>query len=96
MLRRFIAWSEFASFDQRLQSRRYPNVNTTMKAIFAVPATAALVYRAWSHNSLTPAGIIVAAVTAAAHAVHPWNLPFVLLCVFFLAGTRVTKVKGGL
>ncbi|KAI1875245.1 hypothetical protein JX265_004303 [Neoarthrinium moseri] len=64
-----------------------------MKAIIAVPATLALVYRAYSHNSLTPLGIVVAALTAIAHAVHPWNLPFVLLCVFFLAGTRVTKIK---
>ncbi|KAI1473363.1 integral membrane protein DUF92-domain-containing protein [Daldinia eschscholtzii] len=64
-----------------------------MKAVVAVPATLALVYRAYSHNSLTPLGILTAALTAAAHAVHPWNLPFVLLCVFFLAGTRVTKIK---
>ncbi|KAI2464826.1 integral membrane protein DUF92-domain-containing protein [Annulohypoxylon bovei var. microspora] len=64
-----------------------------MKAIIAVPATLALVYRAYSHNSLTPLGIFAAALTAIAHAVHPWNLPFVLLCVFFLAGTRVTKIK---
>jgi uncharacterized membrane protein len=63
-----------------------------MKAIIAVPATLALVYRAWSHKSLTPAGIVAAALTAVAHAIHPWNLPFVLLVVFFLAGTRVTKV----
>ncbi|KAK9417965.1 putative Integral membrane protein DUF92-domain-containing protein [Seiridium unicorne] len=64
-----------------------------MKAIIAVPATLALIYRAHSHNSLTPAGIVAATLTAGAHAVHPWNLPFVLLCVFFLAGTRVTKIK---
>ncbi|KAI1411631.1 integral membrane protein DUF92-domain-containing protein [Hypoxylon sp. FL1857] len=64
-----------------------------MKAIIAVPATFALVYRAYSHKSLTPLGIFAAALTAAAHAIHPWNLPFVLLCVFFLAGTRVTKIK---
>jgi uncharacterized membrane protein len=63
-----------------------------MKAIFAVPATLALMYRAWSHKSLTPSGIVAAGVTAIAHAYHPWNLPFVLLVVFFLAGTRVTKV----
>lgn len=63
-----------------------------MKAYVAVPATLALVYRAWSHQSLTPAGIVVAALTAVAHAVHPWSLPFALLIVFFLAGTRVTKV----
>ncbi|KAI0100162.1 integral membrane protein DUF92 [Nemania sp. FL0031] len=64
-----------------------------MKAIIAVPATAALVYRAYSRQSLTPFGIFVAALTAAAHAIHPWNLPFVLLIVFFLAGTRATAVK---
>ncbi|KAK3941235.1 transmembrane protein 19 [Diplogelasinospora grovesii] len=64
-----------------------------MKAIYAVPATLLLIYRAHSRNSLTPAGIFAAALTAVAHAIHPWNLPFVLLVVFFLAGTRVTHVK---
>ncbi|KAI1424089.1 integral membrane protein DUF92-domain-containing protein [Xylaria sp. FL1777] len=64
-----------------------------MKAIIAVPATLALVYRAHSHKSLTPFGIFVAALTATVHAIHPWNLPFVLLIVFFLAGTRATAVK---
>ncbi|KAM7195454.1 hypothetical protein V8F20_007513 [Naviculisporaceae sp. PSN 640] len=64
-----------------------------MKAIYAVPATLALVYRAHSRKSLTPGGIFAAVLTAIAHAVHPWNLPFVLLIVFFLAGTRVTHVK---
>ncbi|KAI0134096.1 integral membrane protein DUF92 [Xylariales sp. AK1849] len=64
-----------------------------MKAIIAGPATLALIYRAYSHNSLTPLGILAAALTAIAHAAHPWNLPFVLLCVFFLAGTRVTNIK---
>ncbi|KAK4178323.1 integral membrane protein DUF92-domain-containing protein [Triangularia setosa] len=64
-----------------------------MKFIIAAPATLALVYRAYSKNSLTPLGIFAAALTAIAHAVHPWNLPFVLLVVFFLAGTRATHVK---
>ncbi|GAB0135394.1 hypothetical protein EsDP_00003734 [Epichloe bromicola] len=64
-----------------------------MKPIIAVPATLALILRAWSKNSLTPAGIVAAALTAMAHAYHPWNLPFALLCVFFLAGTRVTHIK---
>lgn len=64
----------------------------TMKAVIAVPITLAMVYRSWSHKSLTPAGIVAAVLTAAAHAVHPWNLPYALLIVFFLAGTRVTKV----
>ncbi|KAK0728676.1 integral membrane protein DUF92-domain-containing protein [Lasiosphaeria miniovina] len=64
-----------------------------MKPIIAVPATLLLCYRAYSRNSLTPAGIFAAALTAIAHAVHPWNLPFALLVVFFLAGTRATHVK---
>ncbi|KAI0545285.1 integral membrane protein DUF92 [Xylaria curta] len=64
-----------------------------MKAIIAIPATLALVYRAYSRKSLTPFGIFMAALTATAHAIHPWNLPFVLLIVFFLAGTRATAVK---
>ncbi|KAG6037769.1 hypothetical protein E4U41_004750 [Claviceps citrina] len=71
-----------------------PSTRTAaMKAIIAVPATLALILRARSKNSLTPAGLFAATLTAIAHAYHPWNLPFALLCVFFLAGTRVTHVK---
>ncbi|KAL7786645.1 integral membrane protein DUF92 domain-containing protein [Trichoderma ceciliae] len=64
-----------------------------MKPIIAVPAVAILVLRAWRKKSLTPTGLAAATATAIAHAYHPWNLPFVLLAVFFLAGTRVTHVK---
>ncbi|KAI9893181.1 MAG: hypothetical protein M1814_000729 [Vezdaea aestivalis] len=64
-----------------------------MKLIIAVPCTLALVYRSISRNSLTPVGTIVAALTATAHAIHPWSLFFTLLVVFFLGGTAVTKVK---
>ncbi|RAL65980.1 hypothetical protein DID88_005641 [Monilinia fructigena] len=64
-----------------------------MKAAIAIPVTLAMVYRAGSHKSLTPAGIVAAAITAAAHALHPWNLPFALLLIFYLIGTRVTKIK---
>ncbi len=64
-----------------------------MKPIIAVPATLLLVYRAYSKKSLTPGGLFAATLTAIAHAVHPWNLPFVLLVVFFLAGTRATHVS---
>jgi uncharacterized membrane protein len=63
-----------------------------MKPYIAVPAIAALVYRAWSRKSLTPVGILAAFVTAVIHAVHPWSVCFALLAVFFLAGTTVTKV----
>ncbi|RDA87141.1 hypothetical protein CP532_4263, partial [Ophiocordyceps camponoti-leonardi (nom. inval.)] len=64
-----------------------------MKLILAVPLTAALVWRARNRSSLTPGGIFAAVLTAIAHAYHPWNLPFILLIVFFLAGTRVTHIK---
>lgn len=64
-----------------------------MKPIIAVPATLALVYRAWSRRSLTPAGIIAAALTAIVHALHPWSAPFALLVVFYLGGTAATKVS---
>ncbi|KAL9123869.1 MAG: hypothetical protein Q9217_006743 [Psora testacea] len=64
-----------------------------MHVYIAVPVTLALIYRAYSHKSLTPAGILVAALTAVVHAIHPWSIFFALLVVFFLAGTAVTKVK---
>ncbi|EEH06821.1 DUF92 domain-containing protein [Histoplasma capsulatum G186AR] len=64
-----------------------------MKPIIAVPATLALVYRAWSRKSLTPVGIVAAAVTAVVHALHPCSAPFAFLVVFFLSGTYVTKIK---
>lgn len=63
-----------------------------MKLIVAVPITLVMVYRAWSKASLTHAGIVAAILTAGAHAIHPWSVPFGLLITFFLAGTRVTKV----
>jgi uncharacterized membrane protein len=63
-----------------------------MNPWIATVAIFALVYRAWSKNSLTPVGIVVAAITAVAHALHPWSVFFALLVVFFLAGTSVTKV----
>ncbi|KAH8429616.1 DUF92 domain-containing protein [Aspergillus melleus] len=64
-----------------------------MKPIIAIPAILALVYRAWSRKSLTPLGLVAAGLTASAHAVHPWSVPFALLGVFYLGGTKVTKVK---
>ncbi|KAI4242170.1 MAG: hypothetical protein L6R40_004213 [Gallowayella cf. fulva] len=63
-----------------------------MHPYLAVPATTALVWRAYSRNSLTPAGIVLATLTAIVHAIHPWSVFFALLVVFFLAGTAVTKV----
>ncbi|KAF1930663.1 uncharacterized protein M421DRAFT_418145 [Didymella exigua CBS 183.55] len=64
-----------------------------MRPEIAAPLIAALVYRAWSHKSLTPFGIATAFATAVVHAIHPWGAFFILLAAFFLAGTAVTKVK---
>ena len=64
-----------------------------MHPYIAVPATLALIYRAWSNKSLTPAGLVAATLTAVIHAIHPWSISFVLLGIFFLAGTAVTKVS---
>ncbi|KAL9012760.1 MAG: hypothetical protein Q9173_002485 [Seirophora scorigena] len=64
-----------------------------MHPYIAIPVTLALVWRAYSRDSLTPAGILTATLTAVVHAIHPWSVFFALLVVFFLAGTAVTKVK---
>lgn len=66
--------------------------HANMKPIIAVPAIAALVFRAWSRKSLTPVGILTAFITAVVHAIHPWSVCFALLAIFFLAGTSATKV----
>jgi uncharacterized membrane protein len=64
-----------------------------MKPTIAVPAIAALVYRAYAKKSLTPIGILTAFATAVIHVIHPWSVFFTLLAVFFLAGSTVTKVS---
>ena len=63
-----------------------------MHPYIAIPATSLLVLRAYKKRSLTPVGILVAAVTAVIHALHPWSVFFALLVVFFLGGTTATKV----
>lgn len=63
-----------------------------MKPFLAVPIIAALLHRAWSRKSLTPLGLAAAALTAVAHALNPWSLPLFLLLVFYLGGTKATKV----
>ncbi|OQE45084.1 hypothetical protein PENCOP_c002G04297 [Penicillium coprophilum] len=64
-----------------------------MKSYIGIPLVAGLVYRAWSRKSLTPLGLVAAACSASAHALHPWSAPVVLLAVFYFGGTKVTKVK---
>ncbi|CAG8117970.1 unnamed protein product [Penicillium salamii] len=64
-----------------------------MKPYVGIPLVSGLVYRAWSRKSLTPLGIVVAAFSASAHALHPWSAPVALLAVFYFGGTKVTKVK---
>lgn len=67
-----------------------------MNLIYAAVATTILIVRAISRKSLTTSGIIAAILTAAIHALHPWNLPFTLLLVFYGLGTAATKVKHGI
>ncbi|CAI6240227.1 unnamed protein product [Periconia digitata] len=69
------------------------HIKSAMRPEIAVPAVSALVYRAYSRKSLTPAGIFTAFITAVVHAIHPWSVFFALLTVFFLFGTAVTKIK---
>ncbi|KAG0134202.1 integral membrane protein DUF92-domain-containing protein [Tuber indicum] len=64
-----------------------------MNLIFASLATTFLVVRALSRKSLTPTGVLFAVLTAIIHALHPWNLPFVLLISFYALATAATKVK---
>ncbi|KAJ5141850.1 hypothetical protein N7526_002845 [Penicillium atrosanguineum] len=64
-----------------------------MKPIIGLTAVAALVYRAWARKSLTPLGLVVAAISATAHALHPWSTPFLLLAIFYYGGTKATRVK---
>jgi uncharacterized membrane protein len=64
-----------------------------MRPAIAIPAVLILVLRAWSNNSLTPLGLLVATITAVVHVIHPWPVFFTLLVVFFLGGTAVTKVN---
>ncbi|RMJ21018.1 DUF92 domain-containing protein [Aspergillus sp. HF37] len=64
-----------------------------MNPLLAVPAILLLVHRAWSRQSLTPLGLAAAAGTAVIHALHPSPTPFALLVVFYLAGTKATKVN---
>ncbi|KAL4920721.1 integral membrane protein DUF92-domain-containing protein [Aspergillus aurantiobrunneus] len=64
-----------------------------MNPFISIPLIVALLHRAWSRKSLTPLGLVAAALTAIAHALNPWSLPLFLLLVFYLGGTRATKVK---
>lgn len=64
-----------------------------MQMQIAGPITLLLVVYSYFRKALTPTGILAAVFTAYVAASHPWNLPFTLLCTFFLVGTLATKVK---
>ncbi|KAI9368047.1 integral membrane protein DUF92-domain-containing protein [Aspergillus egyptiacus] len=64
-----------------------------MHPVLSILIIVALVHRAYSRKSLTPLGLVAAVLTAIAHAANPWSLPLVLLLVFYLGGTKATKVK---
>jgi uncharacterized membrane protein len=63
-----------------------------MQPLLAVPIISLLLHRAYSRKSLTPFGLVVAGLTAIAHALNPWSLPLILLLVFYVGGTKATKV----
>lgn len=48
-----------------------------------------MIYRAKSRKSLTPSGIVAAALVGTIHAIHPFRI-IVLLLTFFLCGTKLT------
>ncbi|KAJ5980708.1 hypothetical protein N7481_008006 [Penicillium waksmanii] len=66
-----------------------------MKPLIGILAVAALVYRAWARKSLTPLGLVVAGVSATAHALHPWSTPFWLLAVKHDIKARLTLSATG-
>lgn len=64
-----------------------------MKPAVGLTLVALLVFHSWRRKSLTTLGLICAGLSAAAHALHPWNTPFVSLAVFYLGAQRATKVN---
>ncbi|KAJ5106774.1 hypothetical protein N7456_003449 [Penicillium angulare] len=64
-----------------------------MQPVYGLSLVALLLYRAWSKQSLTSLALVAAGLSASAHALHPWNTPFVLLAVFYLGSQKATKVK---
>ncbi|MCJ1331772.1 hypothetical protein MMC10_008464 [Thelotrema lepadinum] len=64
-----------------------------MHPLIATPFILILLLRAATNKSLTPLGLLAAALTAIAHALHPWSVFFALLAVFYLTGNAATKIK---
>ncbi|KAF3924607.1 hypothetical protein AA313_de0201680 [Arthrobotrys entomopaga] len=65
-----------------------------MHPALSTALTAYAAYRAYSHKSLTPAGIFAAIVTAVIHAIHPFStLTVCLLFGFYFVGNSATKYK---
>lgn len=61
----------------------------SVQTVIGLIAVLYMIYRAHSRKSLTPDGIIAAAIVGTIHAIHPFRL-LVLLLVFFLCGTKLT------
>ncbi|KAI5806810.1 integral membrane protein DUF92-domain-containing protein [Peziza echinospora] len=64
-----------------------------MNLLISTPLILLLIHRAHTRNSLTPAAILAATLTALIHASHASALPFTLLLTFYILGTGATKVK---
>ncbi|KAJ5279189.1 hypothetical protein N7478_004561 [Penicillium angulare] len=66
-----------------------------MQPLYGLSLVALLLYRAWSKQSLTSLALVAAGLSASAHALHPWNTPFILLAVFYLGSQKATKKLTG-
>ncbi|KAF3906149.1 hypothetical protein ABW20_dc0100543 [Dactylellina cionopaga] len=65
-----------------------------MHPLLSTALTVYASYRAYSHKSLTPLGILAALVTSIIHAIHPFStLTICLLFGFYFAGNSATKYK---
>ena len=64
-----------------------------MHPLLSAGVVITLLTYAYVRKALSPFGLVAAAATATAHALHPWGGFIGLLAAFFLSGTFVTKVS---
>ncbi|EPS42714.1 hypothetical protein H072_3345 [Dactylellina haptotyla CBS 200.50] len=68
-----------------------------MHPLLSTALTVATAYRAYSHKSLTPLGIVAAVATSVVHSIHPFStLTTCLLFGFYIVGTAATKHKNAI
>lgn len=67
--------------------------DATYSISFRVLTLAYIVYRSYSHRSLTNTGIAAAFVTGLIHSLPPSNIFLVLIVIFYLTSSKATKFK---